>query len=62
MRVEIWAHRGHHTKDFPENSLEAIRSAIEYGADGVEIDVQRTKDGELVVIHDEYLERLTGLN
>lgn len=62
MRLEIWAHRGHHTKDLPENSVEAIQSAIEYGADGVEIDVQRTKDGELVVIHDEYLERLTGLN
>lgn len=61
MKVEIWAHRGH-TKEFPENSLEAIKSAIDHDADGVEIDVQRTKDGELVVIHDEYLERLTGLN
>lgn len=41
----------------PENTLEAFRKAVEMGADGVELDVQLTKDGELVVIHDETVDR-----
>lgn len=61
MQTEIWAHRGSSHK-FIENSLAAFKQAVEDGADGVELDVQRTKDGELVVIHDENLKRLTGVN
>ena len=48
----VWAHRGA-SGYAPENTLEAFRKAVEMGADGVELDVQLTKDGELVVIHDE---------
>lgn len=59
MPVKIYAHRGASLR-YPENTLEAISEAIRLGADGVELDVQRTVDGELVVIHDEELTRLTG--
>ncbi len=55
----ILAHRGA-AKERPENTLAAFRRAIEVGADGVEFDVQRSKDGELVVIHDVRLERTTN--
>lgn len=61
MRTKIWAHRGSsHT--FIENSMAAFKQAIADGADGVELDVQRTKDGKLAVFHDENLKRLTGLD
>lgn len=61
MRTEIWAHRGA-SHDFIENTLAAFKQALDVGADGVELDVQRTADGKLVVIHDEHLQRLTGEN
>lgn len=61
MHTQIWAHRGSsHT--YIENSMAAFRQAVADGADGVELDVQRTKDGRLVVFHDENLKRLTRLN
>lgn len=47
----IYAHRGLHVAD-RENTLEAFRAALELGVDGVELDVRRTLDGELVVHHD----------
>ncbi|ARS71006.1 glycerophosphodiester phosphodiesterase family protein [Sinorhizobium meliloti] len=56
----IVAHRGV-WKDAPENSLLSIRRAIDAGYDIVEIDVRRTADGEFVLLHDETLERMTGL-
>jgi len=46
-----FAHRGA-SHDAPENTLAAFRLAREMGADGVELDVQASKDGEAVVIHD----------
>ncbi len=49
--IKIMAHRGS-SKAAPENTLAAIRKAIEDGADWVEIDVQETADGEVVVFHD----------
>ena len=49
--VKIMAHRGA-SKAAPENSLAAVRVAMEAGSDWVEIDVQETADGEVVVIHD----------
>lgn len=55
--VEVMAHRGA-SKVAPENSLAAFRKAIEEGADWVEIDVQETVDGEVVVIHDSDLMKL----
>ena len=44
---------------FAENSIEALRDAIAAGAEMVEIDVRRSKDGELVVMHDSWLDRTT---
>lgn len=58
--VEITAHRGSVFKA-PENTLTAIRTAIDSGADFVEIDVQQTKDGQFVLFHDQNLKRITGL-
>jgi glycerophosphoryl diester phosphodiesterase len=52
------AHRGA-SHDAPENTLAAIRRAVRDGADLVELDVQRTRDGALVVMHDTTLGRTT---
>lgn len=41
----------------PENTLPAFRKAIEAGADGIELDVQLTKDGRIVICHDERIDR-----
>lgn len=54
----IYAHRGA-SGHAPENTLEAFRLAMEMGADGFELDVHMSKDGELVVIHDETVDRTT---
>lgn len=54
--VMVASHRGD-WRNFPENSLEAIESAIKMGVDIVEIDLQRTKDGELILMHDATLDR-----
>ena len=58
-KVKIFAHRGA-SAYAPENTLEAFRLAMEQGADGIELDVQLTKDGELVVIHDETIDRVSN--
>ncbi len=55
----IFAHRGCSTQA-PENTLSAFRRAFEIGADGVELDVRQTKDGQLVVIHDPTVDRTTN--
>jgi len=57
--TEIFAHRGA-SGYAPENTLEAFRLAMEQGADGMELDVHLTKDGEVVVIHDETLDRTSN--
>jgi glycerophosphoryl diester phosphodiesterase len=44
-----------------ENSLESLKIAMDEGADGVELDVQASGDGELVVVHDASLQRLAGV-
>lgn len=54
--MKIWGHRGA-SAYAPENTLEAFELAERQGADGVELDVQLTKDGEIVVIHDETIDR-----
>ena len=56
MRPLIWAHRGA-SGYLPENTLEAFQKAVDMGADGIELDVHKTKDGVLVVIHDEMIDR-----
>ena len=55
----IWAHRGA-SGYAPENTLPAFQLAADMGADGVELDVQLTKDGELVVCHDETVDRTSN--
>lgn len=57
--VNIWAHRGSSMMN-PENTLLAFRKAAELeGITGIKFDVQLTKDGEIVVIHDEKVDRTT---
>lgn len=58
--VQITAHRGS-SYEAPENTLAAIRKAIDNGADYAEIDVQMTKDGALILLHDSSLKRTTGM-
>lgn len=58
-RPLVLAHRGANNVS-PENTLPAFRKAVELGADGVELDVQRTADDALVIFHDERLERTTN--
>ncbi len=57
-RPLVLGHRGARL-EAPENTLPAFRRALELGADGVELDVQLTADGEAVVLHDVRLERTT---
>jgi glycerophosphoryl diester phosphodiesterase len=58
MFPKIIGHRGvPHLR--PENTMVSFKTAVELGADGLETDVQMTRDGELVLIHDETLERTT---
>ncbi|MEE8116123.1 MAG: glycerophosphodiester phosphodiesterase [Gemmatimonadales bacterium] len=58
----VIAHRGASAYE-PENSIAAFRRAVELGADGIELDVHETADGELVVVHDPNLdgEPIAGL-
>ena len=56
---KIFAHRGA-SAYAPENTLEAFDLAVKMGADGVELDVHMTKDGELVVAHDEEIGRVSN--
>ncbi len=52
----IYAHRGA-SFDFPENTMLAFRKAYEQGADGIELDVHLTIDGQLVICHDDNIAR-----
>lgn len=56
--TKIYGHRGA-KGTYPENTLLSFKKAIEQGVEGLELDVHMTKDGEIVVIHDESLERTT---
>lgn len=59
--MKIIAHRGF-SGVYPENTMLAFRKAIEIGADGIELDVHLSKDGQVMIIHDEALKRTTGLD
>jgi glycerophosphoryl diester phosphodiesterase len=59
-RVLTVAHRGA-SWHAPENTLAAVRAAVALGVDMVEVDVQRTRDGALVVMHDATLLRTTDV-
>ena len=56
----IIAHRGD-ISNAPENTLPAFQRACERGADGIELDVRLTRDGQLVVFHDRGLKRIGGI-
>jgi glycerophosphoryl diester phosphodiesterase len=58
-RTQVFAHRGYSAKA-PENSMAAFQLAWDVKADGIELDVHLSKDGQVVVIHDETLERTTS--
>jgi glycerophosphoryl diester phosphodiesterase len=59
--VRVTAHRGH-ARAAPENTLPAIRKAIESGADYTEMDVQQTADRVIVLLHDHDLKRVAGVS
>ncbi|MED4223749.1 glycerophosphodiester phosphodiesterase [Neobacillus cucumis] len=56
--TQIFAHRGY-SASYAENTMGAFIEAEKAGADGLELDVQLTKDGEVIVIHDEKVDRTT---
>lgn len=58
-RPLVLGHRGA-SAEFPENTLLALRAALQQGADGVELDVMRCGSGEVVVVHDDDLRRVAG--
>lgn len=57
--MRIFAHRGFSGK-YPENTMLAFEQAVKTGCGGIELDVQLTKDGFPVIIHDEKLDRTTN--
>lgn len=59
MTPLIIAHRGWSARA-PENTMAAFRHAMEFGADGLELDVHLSRDGHVVVCHDDRLERTTN--
>jgi len=60
-KVEIIAHRGA-SYDAPENTLAAVELAWRQSADAVEIDIQQSSDGEIVLMHDANTSRTTGVS
>lgn len=56
--MKIWAHRGC-SYAWPENTLEAFAAACKLPVEGIELDIQLSRDGRLVVIHDETVDRTT---
>lgn len=58
--VVLVAHRGGIVPDYPENTLVAFRRAIDSGVDAIEIDLRGTKDGQIVILHDDTVNRTTN--
>ena len=58
--LEVTAHRGA-SADYPENTMSAFTGAVALGADWIELDVQQTRDGQIIVMHDRNLLRTTGV-
>jgi len=57
----VMAHRGVVTEDITENSLPALEAAVTRGYTHIEVDIRATKDGHAVCLHDNSLERTTGI-
>ncbi len=60
-QARVFAHRGS-SGEWPENTMLAFSKALEEGADGIENDVHLSKDGEVMIIHDESLARTAGVD
>jgi glycerophosphoryl diester phosphodiesterase len=61
-RPSVWGHRGTRGAGKPpENTLEAMRLALQQGAGGIELDVRLCSSGEVVVLHDPDLKRMAGV-
>ncbi len=60
-KVSITAHRGD-SLNYNENTMSAFKSAIELGADYIELDVRKTKDNKIVIAHDNSLKRILKIN
>lgn len=60
-RLMVCAHRGDNNIYYPENSLEGCLAAIAAGADMLEVDVHTTKDGHLILMHDDSVTRTTNV-
>ncbi|MBS1661319.1 MAG: glycerophosphodiester phosphodiesterase family protein [Bacteroidetes bacterium] len=58
-KITVVAHRGD-WRNAPENSLRAFTLAADMGVDMVELDLKKTKDGEIIILHDETLDRTTN--
>ena len=57
--MKIWAHRGC-SQNYPENTIVAFEKAAELkNLEGIELDIQLTKDGHMVVFHDDRVDRTT---
>ncbi len=59
MKCRNYGHRGFSGK-YPENTMLAFEKALEAGCEGMEFDVHLTRDGELVIIHDEAIDRTSN--
>lgn len=59
QKIQVAAHRGD-WRNYTENSLEAIQGAIDMGVDIAEIDIAKTKDGHIVLMHDKKVDRTTN--
>lgn len=59
MRTQVIGHRGA-AAYYPENTMASFEAAIKMGVDAIELDVHRSADGKIVVLHDETLERTTN--
>ncbi|HHU54052.1 MAG TPA: glycerophosphodiester phosphodiesterase [Clostridiaceae bacterium] len=61
MKTKIFAHRGNAILE-PENTLDAFQSALDLNVEGIELDIQKTQDGKIIVTHDENLQRVTNVD
>ncbi len=59
FKTKLYAHRGLHNDERAENSMSAFKAAVDAGY-GIELDIRLSKDGELVVFHDDTLDRVCG--
>lgn len=60
-RPRLYGHRGC-SSEYPENTLTSFAACLDYKIDGIELDVQLSKDGKLVVFHDDTLKRIANRN